>query len=199
MHALGSRSWPRLLAAATTVMLVTALNAARSQAPDVTGAAARSRVPTDVAALVKQVQAALDGSDNRALQSSAQTPGTLNWLDLRSRPGRPRWKFASLALPVRPGEHAAYAGIFYDYHTCESINDHIHKLVSTAGGWKIGPEIPETDTLGYRVRDHRLTVHLDPHTSSCLISDVVTIERTTAAPGSLCLLRLSSVMHLNTA
>src|SRR5262249_50578957 len=82
------------------------------------------------------------------------------------------------------------------FHTCEGIGDQFYALVKTAGGWRFGPEIPETDTRGYRVRDHRLTVRYDLPKAGCTITDDVTIERIGSA-AEPCLLRLSTDMTLD--
>src|SRR5579872_2775692 len=105
-------------------------------------------LPHEVVQVVQRVRRALEAGDRPALEALASAPAELKWLDLRERPGRPVWKFTVLALPTHSEEPTTYLGLFYDYHTCESIGDHFHRMVRTEGDWRIGPEIPETDTLG---------------------------------------------------
>lgn len=158
-----------------------------------------SGLPADLAAFIEAQQTKLQANGGSTVKELGQTPNTLKWLDYRA--GNPRWKLTALPEPAlisaqRPTPNA-YLAIFHDYHTCESIGDHIHRLVKTDEGWKFGQEILETDTLGYRVRDHNLNVKLDTANGTCVITDEVQVERMTAAPNSLCLLRLSSVMTVD--
>jgi aminopeptidase N len=130
----------------------------------------------------------------------AEKPDTLAWLGHRARPGDTNWQLHMVAVPSSPASNmgSRYAAVFSAYHSCQSIGDHVHFLEKTTGGWRIGQEIPETDTLGYRVRDHKLNVTFDLPKAACDITDDVTIERV-ATTAMHCLLRLSSVMSLKSA
>src|SRR5207248_913488 len=65
-----------------------------------------------------------------------------------------------------------------------------HALVRTPNGWRIGREISESDTQGYRITHHDLTVRIVPAKHSADIRDTFTVLR---LPGArpVALLRLS--------
>ncbi len=111
------------------------------------------------------------------------------------------WQGDVLAVPSAAEDRNApetptYLAVFHAWHTCESDGDHVHRLVRTAQGWQLGPEIPETETGGFRVRDHDLHVALDFAQKSAQITDHVRIERTAASVPDFALLRLSPDFHL---
>jgi aminopeptidase N len=145
--------------------------------------------------LVRQVQQLLAEGATRSVPALAERPADLGWFEHRTTESGP-WRAALLSLPGRPGEAPAPAIVFHAFHTCQSIGDHVHRLVETPGAWRIGPEILETDTLGCRVRDHRLTVRFDLPRHGVAIRDEVTLERTREDAG-MALLRLSSDMKVD--
>ncbi len=180
-------------------------------------------LPDDLQAFISRAQDALKAGDRNALDALAQEPHTFDWLGQRSFRNDLNWNIAVLTLPSDRGPGTAYRGgrrtadggptesvrhpssvirlpspylaDFYDFHTCESIGDHLIGLVKTADGWKLGAEVPERETLGYRVRDHNLSVRYDLPNHACQITDDVTVERT-GGEGP-CLLRLSSDMQVD--
>ncbi len=145
------------------------------------------QTPQDAQAFIARAQEFLLAGNTESLKALCIEPGVLGWYDEQKR--RAKWKLALVAMPGK--SQAEPLAIFYDFQTCESISDHIHRLVRTPGGWRIGPEILETDTRGYRVRDHSLDVKYDLAKNLAVIVDSVTIERLPGA-SEVCLLRLSS-------
>ena len=89
-----------------------------------------------------------------------------------------------------------YLAVFHAWHTCESDGDHVHRIEQTPDGWRLGAEIPETQTGGYRVRDHDLHVTLDIAKQTAAIRDQVKIEVTANPTLPVCLLRLSDDFHI---
>lgn len=81
--------------------------------------------------------------------------------------------------------------IFHAWHTCESDGDHVHRLVHTADGWRIGKEIPESDPGPLRIVDHALDITLVPAENRALITDRVRIERIARPLSTEPLLRIS--------
>lgn len=82
------------------------------------------------------------------------------------------WEAATLDPPFTLGGPLA---IFHTWHAPESDGDHLHPLVKTSGGWKLGPEISERNTQGYRITHHVLTVHILPSKKRAEISDSFTV------------------------
>ncbi len=135
-----------------------------------------------------------DTTTQRPNDPTAQRPNN----PTTQRPNDPTTQRPHDPTTQRPNDTTTrYLAVFYGYHTVQSIGDHFHRLVKRADGWRFGEEIPETETLGFRVRDHALTVKFSPAASSCDITDNVLVERTAAPPNGLCLLRLSSVLHVD--
>lgn len=159
--------------------------------PSPARAQSQDTLPPALAAFAAQVQQALRNGEVAAGQPLAKPPDRLAW---RGHPSD--WNLAVLPVPTRAGSSFRFLGVFSRFHGVQSSGDLVFALVRTTLGWQFGPEIPETKTRGYRVRDHRLTVHFDLPRLGALFTDDVTIERvgTQADP---CLLRLSCDMHVD--
>ncbi len=63
------------------------------------------------------------------------------------------WKSGVLTVPQTGGEVERFA-VFYEWHTCESDGDHLHRLVKTENGFRLGEEIKETDPFGLKITRH---------------------------------------------
>ena len=148
---------------------------------------------------VQQALAAINARDGHTL-APLLTPGaaaSFGWI--RETTTR-HWAGAALTAPGAETDKTTasqetarplYLAIFHAWHTCQSDGDHVHPLTFTAQGWRLGPEIPETETGGFRVRDHDLHVSLDVAHQRADISDSVRIERTRPETSAYCLLRLN--------
>lgn len=86
------------------------------------------------------------------------------------------WHVKVLELPGSAGKEAGPFIVVTKYHSAESIGDHIYKITEGSGRPLLREELPETDTLGFRVRDHKLTVRFTIPTRRVSITDRVTIE-----------------------
>ncbi len=154
--------------------------------------------------LLRQATQAVNARDTDALKPLV-TPEALpsfGWMQERTTKN---WTGEVLALRL-PSSHSQdasanvaptptllYLAVFHAWHTCESDGDHIHRLEPGADGtgWKLGAEIPEAETGGYRVRDHDLTVSIDPAQHTATIKDTIRVEATGTPLLPACLLRLS--------
>ncbi len=102
-----------------------------------------------------------------------------------------KWAVDAIAAPHEPATAQSYLAVFHTWHTCESDGDHVYRIVNTEGGWKIGAEIPETDTGGFRIRDHELSVSTDIPHKSVDITDRVKLERIGEPGAGYAMMRLS--------
>lgn len=160
------------------------------------GTARAQEMPPGAAALITRMGSLLQQNDSNGIAALAAKPGgSFAWLRHGARGRTSGWSVAPLLLPAAAGEKPVPVAIFSMFHTVESIGDHFYRLTETDAGWRLGDEIAETDTLGYRVRDHRLTVRYDLPTHGATITDEVTIERV-SGDGPV-LLRLSSDMKVD--
>src|SRR5689334_17280994 len=126
------------------------------------GAARAQEMPPGAAALVTRMASLLQQNDSDGIAALAAKPGgSFAWLRHGARGRTSGWSVAPLLLPATAGEKPTPVAIFSTFHTVESIGDRFYRLKETDAGWRLGDEIPETDTLGYRVRDHRLNVRYD--------------------------------------
>ncbi len=123
-------------------------------------------------------------------------PGLFAWVP----EAHETWQGATMTAPMAgetPGaitNHQAMAetlAVFHAWHSCQSDGDHVYRLTHTNQGWQFGAEIPETETLGLRVRDHNLHVTLNIPKKTAQIMDTVQIERTAETVPAFGLLRLS--------
>lgn len=101
------------------------------------------------------------------------------------------WQGDVLYAPVRGGGAPVPLAVFHAWHSCESDGDHVHSLQHTAQGWRLGPEIAETETLGLRVRDHEVRLTFDVPKKYARFEDRASIERTQDSIPNFGLLRLS--------
>lgn len=101
------------------------------------------------------------------------------------------------ALPVDgPNGTQETLAVFHAWHSCQSDGDHVLRLIHAPQGWRFGPEIPEAETLGLRVRDHDLHVNLDIPAKNATVSDTIQVERTAESPPAFALLRISQDYHV---
>lgn len=111
------------------------------------------------------------------------------------------WEGAALPTPVAesngaPAAAAETLAVFHAWHSCQSDGDHVHRLFHSAQGWQLGPEIPETETLGFRVRDHNLNVTFDLPGKNATLTDTIQVERTSDRAPAFGLLRISHDFHI---
>ncbi len=146
--------------------------------------------------LLRQALVAVNAHDPRrvALYADAGAQNAFGWV---AETTTHTWQADLLRLPPMAGRSAGgwpsapYLAVFHAWHTCQSDGDHVHLALHTDNGWRLGPEIPETATGGFRVRDHDLGVTFDIATRTARITDRARIERTVQSIPAFCLLRLS--------
>jgi aminopeptidase N len=115
---------------------------------------------------------------------------------------RETWQGAALAVPTPPlnlgvlAAPGAMLAVFHAWHSCQSDGDHVYRLLHSAEGWRLGPEIPETETLGFRVRDHDLNVTFDLPGKNAAVTDTIQVERTAEQVPPFGLLRISQDFHI---
>ena len=145
--------------------------------------------PAEFNDLLKTAAAAANGKDYAALKplTGGDPSQLLAWIKDTIYT---KWEADYLLPPGYDGAKNSFI-VFHHWHTCESDGDHIHPLIKTAEGWKIGAEILETETNGYRVRDHHLTVRFDIPQKSATIHDTVLLEQAPKPEFPFALLRLS--------
>ena len=107
-------------------------------------------------------------------------------------PDRP-WQVKPLEIPwISEPAKKRYVNVS-KYHPCESTSDHIYPLVSTDSGLRLGREIPETDTTGFRIRDHKLAVRFDLPNRRAHITDRIRVEQSRLP---FALVRLNSIYQV---
>lgn len=170
-------------------------------------------IPPDIKGLVRQATEAVNARDLNALAPLATNAGlpTLNWMQSKTTK---HWNGDTLAMPVLSRSASAsnekvsgspassaivtYLAVFHAWHTCESDGDHVHIIERTNDGWRIGAEVPETETGGYRVRDHVLNAAIDVPKQFVTIADQVRVEAVAPPLLPVCLLRLSEDFRIRT-
>lgn len=113
------------------------------------------------------------------------------------------WEASALPLAaVKANENAGAPdggetlAVFHAWHSCQSDGDHVYRLIQTPNGWRFGAEIPETETLGLRVRDHDLHAAFDLPQKNATLSDTIQVERTAENAPAFALLRISQDFHI---
>jgi aminopeptidase N len=168
-------------------------------------------VPAELKRLVRLATEAVNARDSDALRPFAAPDALSTFAWIRGKTTK-LWAGDVLVVPTLPPAAAQsdaaqnqtnasppltpYLAVFHAWHTCESDGDHIHRIEQTPDGWRLGAEIPETETGGYRVRDHDLHVTLDIAKQSASIHDQVKIEVAPDPTLPVCLLRLSEDFHV---
>ncbi len=161
--------------------------------------AVQQAMPADAVAFVSRVAELLREGEGDAVVGhlAPGSEGALDWLTQgRRRRRRAGWKAAPLLLPAAGGQRAEALVGFWNFLGIQSEGDHLHRLARTPAGWRIGAEILETETLGYRLRDHRLNVTYDLPSHGVTITDQARIERVGEKIGPV-VLRLSSDMRVS--
>lgn len=138
-------------------------------------------LPAGVSKVVDSiVQAANDRRPKDAERYAA--PGSKNvfpWMEQSSLLGammKPEpWNGAVLEPPFTNG--ARPLAVFTTWHSPESDGDHIHPMLRTTAGWRLMAEIPETETQGYRVTHHALSIRLSPDRGHASLKDTFTVVR----------------------
>jgi hypothetical protein len=196
-----ARAWRAVAVPAARIALVSALLAAtiaftpagrRADLPRIVTPA----VPAAAASVTAAALAAVNQHRPALLAELSDRPGGFEW----TRDREHDWKADVLPVPGDAARPPIFLAVFHAFHTCESDGDHVYRLIlgGAAGApvWKLGSEIPETETLGLRVRDHAIDAAVDLPTKTVRLHDVCTIERSAGEPsdaddGRFALLRIN--------
>jgi hypothetical protein len=147
---------------------------------------------TPTRAWLSRLEAAANKMDIAVLKANS-APGvepSFQWASMPPGMMGPKlpWKVKWLEVPDNGPAFVA----FTKYHPCESSADHLYRTVRTEEGFRLGEEIPETDTLGTRVRHHKLTVRFDVPAQQVYLTDRVTVEMQPHQE-QRCILRINEV------
>ena len=202
MHNRLGRGSVRLLCIASVTFLVGA-GLPGPQNPMGTRAAAQQVSEETFAGILAQATKAVNSRHIEELKplTADGTAGAFAWVPTAHE----TWEGAALPLPpadpnANPGAVAAPAetlAVFHAWHSCQSDGDHVHRLVHSALGWRLGPEIPETETLGFRVLNHDLNVTFDLPRKDATLTDTIQVERTADRAPAFGLLRISHDFHIH--
>ncbi|HZP83853.1 MAG TPA: M1 family aminopeptidase, partial [Chthonomonadaceae bacterium] len=184
------RYWPVLALVTISLFTVAYANGLR-QNPQ----AAEAGVPAELNMLMTQAVAAANARDPRAFAPLTEGDAARRFAWTRSQTSH--WQGGILTAPT-PSASPTYLAVFHAWHTCESDGDHVHTLAQTPQGWRLGPEIPETETGGLRLRDHKAQVTLNVRQQQAAITDYVRMELTGADAPPFALLRLSPDFRVTT-
>ncbi|MEP6753877.1 MAG: hypothetical protein ABJA67_00120, partial [Chthonomonadales bacterium] len=109
--------------------------------------------PAEISSLMTDADKAIRAKSTAPLDALAigDASTTLKW---NHRPGsnlggmpKAPWHVGQISPP---GSAQTFI-VFWAVHPCESEGDHIHHIVKDGDKWKIGEELEETDTFGYRI------------------------------------------------
>lgn len=107
-----------------------------------------------------------------------------------------KWSANILSLNYSKGRKRLSLLAFSHYCVCESAGDHIYQVITTKNGLRIGREIPETDTLGYRLFSHRFVVCFDMTKKQVHIVDDIHIKRTADSDNPI-IIRLNEIWRIS--
>jgi len=136
------------------------------------------RVPAQAAAMLDAALHAVNQHRAGALAPYiAGSPASFRWTESRAHD----WKAEVLPVPGDAAAPPVYLAVFHTFHTCESDGDHVYRMTRDAGSdpgnWKLSQEIPETATLGLRIRDHVIDATVTLNTRTIELHDTATLER----------------------
>jgi hypothetical protein len=130
----------------------------------------QTRSGTGLSDLAASVQRAVNSADDGRMRELT-TSGVTNdyaWVrEWRSSDSRRPWKAGLLRLPGTAGTCLLHVS---RDQLCQSTSDHLYEVTGSTR-WRLGREIPETELVGARVTDHRLTVTFDRTTRTVHIND----------------------------
>ncbi|HLJ56566.1 MAG TPA: M1 family aminopeptidase [Chthonomonadaceae bacterium] len=161
--------WRSLVAGLAIVLLLAVAEGRGSEQ------AVQRSVPRQVSALL---ELALDAVNRRSARDvavlSVDLPDAFRWVETSGHP----WRADALPIPGADSGPSGFLLVFHSYHTCESDGDHVYRVVvPNSGEWRIGPEIPETETFDLRIRDHMMNAVLSLQRKLLTVRDLVSLER----------------------
>jgi|YelNatPaOPRAMG01_1025707.scaffolds.fasta_scaffold09592_3 hypothetical protein len=157
-----------------------------------------------VRAFLMQARTAAERNDSNSLSrmTVAGVRNSYKWISSGMIMIAPqaKWSANILSLAYYNGKKRLSLLAFSHYCVCESAGDHIYRVISTQNGLRIGREIPETDTFGYRLFSHRFVVHFNMTKKQVNIVDDIHIKRTANSDNPIIIRlneiwRISSVRH----
>lgn len=138
------------------------------------------QVPESLTTVLDQAVKSINGNDKagQAAVAAGEPTTIFKWNYRPSMPGfgsfvQRIWK----AGAIKPANTSEWLAVIWATQPAESQGDHVHRLVRQGDSWKIGAEIPETDPLGFRLRDHKIKVSFDLPTHIAHFTDDVAAER----------------------
>ncbi len=166
------------------------------------GAPLRADIPGTPEEFAAQVGRAVRLKQIQTLERLTSPPALNDWRWVRHTSNLlgtpPPWQSGLLRLPGKTGDQPAAYVTVSRYHPLQTTSDHLYPLVRTPEGYRLGQEIPDTSTGGYRVRDHRLRVRLEVSSGEAQIHNRIVVERGRAAlPAAV--LRLNAIYRVTAA
>lgn len=145
--------------------------------------------------LLARLEVAVNRADIATLQAAAAPTADFRWVKEASETlgSHAAWRVEKLEIPTRNGGSAGEFVAFSRYQVAQSTSDHLYRLADTPSGLRLQEEIPETETGGWRIRNHQLAVRFDISGRRVEITDRVTIERVEKNAFPAILLRLNAI------
>jgi hypothetical protein len=129
-------------------------------------------------ALLSDLKASLANNSSIKVISSFESPFGARYLFAmaQNRGGLPKIKIA--IIPAPPGWPPGYWAIFHTVQTIEEDHDPVYRVDKMgAGDWKVGPELPEDDTAGWRIASQSYEAKLFPSSSHVEIRVQLLLKR----------------------
>ena len=149
-----------------------------------------------MATFLTRLETAANRGDSAALKAMSSAGGESDFSWSKESGGllgrRRPWQVKALELPGMERSEQGLFVAFTRYNPCESVGDHLYRVGAAPDGPHLGAELPETETGGYRVRDHKLTIRFDVPRRHVYLTDYVTVERQ-ANPLPAVLLRINAI------
>ncbi|MCX6382572.1 MAG: M1 family aminopeptidase [Armatimonadetes bacterium] len=155
----------------------------------------RAEPPIEITKLLRSVEAGLSNLDTSQLAPFTEGDSRVRFQWMRYTESKD-WRISPLLIPARDGHKAEEYVVFHRFNSCESAGDHLHKLVRSETGIRIGEEIPETETLGFLITHHTMQITPSMASKSVRIEDKFTLERKEGASSSLVMTRLLADMKI---
>lgn len=135
--------------------------------------------PQEVAALLQKAESVLGALDPSRLApfTEGDAKGVYKWMRYTSAKD---WRVAPLIIPASAGRDAEEYAVFHRFNSCESAGDHLHKIARRGDRVLIGEEIPETETLGFKITHHDMRLSANMTQKSVRIENRFTLERESA-------------------
>ncbi|MFQ3611337.1 MAG: hypothetical protein SNJ72_07570, partial [Fimbriimonadales bacterium] len=150
------------------------------------------REPRTEAEFLAQVRQIVRRGDVSALRALGENAETLHWHGwLKGKDRLPNWSVSHFPAPKGYGAPNERWLVFHKFQLVQELCDRVHPIRSTAQGFRLGAEVPESVAVPFEIAFHDLIVRFEPKARKAIVRDRLTVRRLSGEDRAL-LMRLNA-------